>query len=111
MSFLSLSRWRPYQLFAAWAVYWLALLIVALGPALPAILRATREGGHGEINASFSDGVMSFTVKESAVLTWSGSVHVLSAALWLAVPPLVLWILWLRARSSAMRGEARTVRT
>lgn len=111
MSFFSLSRWRPYQLLGAWAAYWLLLLIAALGPAVPAILRATREGAHGEINASVGNTVLTFTVKEAGQLTWSGSVHLLTAALWIAVPPLVLWFLWLRARGSALRGEARAVRT
>jgi len=97
MSFL--SRWRPYQLLLAWTAYWVLLVAVTLGPALPAILRATREGGHGEINASFSDTVMSFTVKEAGQITWTGSVHFLTAALWVALPPLALWILWLRERS------------
>jgi hypothetical protein len=94
-----LSRWRPYQLLLAWAAYWVLLLAVTLGPALPAILRATREGGHGEINASFSDTIMSFTVKEAGQVTWTGSVHFLTATLWIALPPLALWVLWLRARS------------
>ena len=107
MSFLSLSRWRPYQLLGAWVAYWLGLLLVALGPAVPAILRATREGVKGEINASVGDAMLSFTVKEAGQVTWSGSVHLLTAALWLAVPPLVLWLFWLRARGSSMRRETR----
>ena len=101
MSFL--SRWRPYQLLFAWTAYWVLLLAVTLGPALPAILRATREGGHGEINASFSGTIMSFTVKEAGQVTWTGSVHFLTATLWIALPPLALWILWLRARSGSLR--------
>ena len=101
MSFL--SRWRPYQLLLAWIAYWVLLLAVTLGPALPAILRATREGGHGEINASFGDAIMSFTVKEAGQITWTGSAHFLTATLWIALPPLALWVLWLRARSGATR--------
>ena len=108
MSFL--SRWRPYQLLLSWVAYWIALLAVTLGPAVPAILSATRDGAHGEINASFSDTALSFTVKELGRLTWSGSVHLLTAALWVAVPPLLLWLLWIRSRSGAPRaGEARAV--
>ena len=99
MSFL--SRWRPYQLLLAWTAYWVLLLVAALGPALPAILRATQgQGNHGEINASFSDTVMSFTVKEMGQVTWTGSVHLLTAALWIAIPPLALWLLWLKERPS-----------
>ena len=98
MSFL--SRWRPHHLLLAWAGYWVLLLMAALGPALPAILRATRgEGNHGEINASFGDAGLSLVVKEMGAVTWSGSIHLLPAALWVALPPLALWLLWLRARS------------
>jgi hypothetical protein len=111
MSIFSLSRCRPYHLLLAWGAYWLALLVAALGPAVPAILRATRgEGNLGEINASFSNTVLSFTVKEMGQITWTGSVHALTAALWIGVPPLILWMLWLRARAPA-GDEARPVRT
>jgi len=105
MGFLSLSRWRPVHLLVGWSAYWAALLIVTLGPAVPAILSATRDGTHGEINASFGDSAFSLTVKELGKLTWSGSVHVFTAALWIGIPPLVLWLLWLRARSGASRSE------
>lgn len=101
MSFL--SRWRPYQLLLAWAGYWVLLLLSSLGPAIPAILSATRDDTHGEINASVSDTVLSFTVKELGKVTWTGSVHFLTAALWIAIPPLALWLLWMRARSGTMR--------
>jgi hypothetical protein len=111
MSFL--SRWRPYQLLGAWVAYWIILLAVTLGPAVPAVLHATRApGNHGEINASVSDSVLSLTVKEMGRVTWTGSVHFLVAALWLAVPPLLLWLLWMRARTGAARaGDPRVVRT
>jgi hypothetical protein len=112
MSLFSLSRWRPQHLFMAWAGYWIVLLAVTLGPAIPAILRATGSApGKGEISANFSDGVFSLIVKQAGQVLWSGSVHFLAAALWVALPPLVLWLLWLRARSGAVPREASTVRT
>lgn len=112
MSLFSLSRWRPIHLFLAWCGYWIALLLVSMGSAIPAILRATREGGHGEIGAGFGNAVFYFTVKEMGRVTWTGSVHALTAALWIGVPPLLLWVLWLRARPTAARAaDARAVRT
>jgi len=105
MSLFNLSRWRPAHLFLAWTTYWLALLIVAIGPAIPAILRATAKDAHGEINVSFGNSVFSLTVKQAGQLTWSGSSHALAAALWIGIPPLVLWILWLSARAGALRSE------
>ena len=105
MSFLSLSRWRPIHLLLGWGAYWAALLVAALGPAMPAILSATREGAHGEINANFGNSVFTLTVKELGKLTWSGSVHAFTAALWIGIPPLVLWLFWVRARSEAVRAQ------
>lgn len=105
MSLFNISRWRPAHLLLAWTTYWLALLIVAIGPAIPAILRATAPTAHGEINASYGDSVFILTVKQAGQLTWSASLHALAAALWIGIPPLVLWILWLRARSGALRAE------
>ena len=89
----------------AWTTYWLALLIVAIGPAIPAMLRATAKDVHGEINASFGNSVFVLTVKQAGQVTWTGSIHALAAALWIGIPPLVLWILWLRARSGALRSD------
>jgi|SRR5690349_5752932 hypothetical protein len=98
MGLFSLSRWRPLHLLFSWCAYWAALLIVAIGPAVPAILRATAPNAKGEINVSLGDAGFLLTVKEAGRLTWSGSVHIVTAALWIGIPPLVLWILWLRAR-------------
>ena len=106
MGLLSLSRWRPIHLLLGWCAYWSALLIIALGPAVPAILRATAPNAKGEINASLGDTGFVLTVKEAGKITWSGSIHVLTAALWIGIPPLVLWALWLRARPSGSRLSA-----
>jgi hypothetical protein len=109
MSFL--SRWRPYHLLLAWSAYWILLLAVTFGPAMPAILRATRAGDNqGEINASTSGTVLSITVKEMGQITWTGSVHLLTAALWIAVPPLVIWLFWMRSRVRAMPTFTQTSR-
>src|SRR5690242_2939686 len=98
MSFFSISRWRPAHLFISWLVYWLALLVVTIGPAVPAIVRATRANVKGEVGANIGDGGLSLIVKQSGVTTWSGSCHLLTAALWLAIPPLVLWAIWMASR-------------
>lgn len=98
MSFFSISRWRPAHLFISWLIYWIALIVATIGPAVPAIIRATGEKAHGQISANVGDGGLSLIVKQSGVTTWSGSCHLLTAALWLAVPPLLLWVLWLASR-------------
>ena len=107
MSVFSLSRWRPAHLFVSWAVYWIALLAATLGPAVPAILRATAPNAKGEIAANLGGSILSLVVKQSGQVTWSGSVHVLTAVLWFAIPPLLIWALWVGARGSASREPAR----
>ena len=110
MSFFSLSRWRPAHLFLSWLVYWVALIAVTLGPAIPAMLRATATKAKGEISASIGDSGLQLIVKEAGRITWSGSVHTITAVLWIAVPPLILWALWVAARGAATREPAGATR-
>ena len=109
MSLLNFSRWRPIHLFVPWAAYWIALLIVGIGPAIPAILRVTAPNAHGEINAGFGDSLFSLTVKEAGQVAWTPSLHAFPLALWIGVPPLILFALWLRARSGSVRAAERAV--
>ncbi|HKG92409.1 MAG TPA: hypothetical protein VKA84_10975 [Gemmatimonadaceae bacterium] len=96
---LSFRRWGARHLLLAWLVYWAALIVVGLGRALLAIRRATSlPDGHGTVSANFGDGNLMLTVIENGVTTYSGSVGVLAAALWIAGPPLVLWLAWLVTR-------------
>ena len=112
MALFGLSRWRPRHLLLSWIAYWVLLVAGALAPALPAIWRATHlPSGQGQISASVNDAVISLTVQESGRTTWTGSAHLLLAALWIAIPPLLLWTLWLaakpRQRAEGVRAELR----
>jgi hypothetical protein len=94
----SLSRWRAKHLLGAWAIYWIGLLLVTLGSGLFAALRVMNGAQeHGNINVSMNDGTLSATVVGDAV-HWTGSASLMSIVLWLAVPPLLLWLLWLVTR-------------
>lgn len=106
----SLSRWRPRHLLASWLAYWAALILVALGPAIPAIWRVTRPDAHGSINGSFGDGLLKLTVMDSGTVVWEGAVRVLIATCWLGVPPLLLWLAWVIARSRARTPTPTTPR-
>jgi threonine/homoserine/homoserine lactone efflux protein len=101
MSILGLIRWKPRHLLAAWSTYWAGLALVTLGPAALAILRITvPEGAKGSVAANFGDAGLQLVVKSGDVTTWFGQASVSSVALWLAGPPLLLWLAWLAARPS-----------
>ena len=111
-------RWRPRHLLLGWLVYWVALVAVTLAPAIAAIVRMSREAnGQGGVSAAFGDGLMTLTVSQKGVTTYTGSMSFLSLVLLLAVPPLILWLVWLfgasrtnnagetRARNASQRNE------
>lgn len=95
---LSLRRWEPRHLVASWAAYWTALVLVTLGPAAQYIWRATRSDGHGSIAAGFDNHAMNFTVVIEGTTVWSAHPTLATVALWIAGPPLLLWVAWLVSR-------------
>ena len=103
---LTLRRWRPRHLLLAWSAYWAALAAVALAPALKALARLTGPGEHGTVSASFADGVLQVSIASPSAPAWTGGVAVGTLALWVAIPPLLLWLLWLARRPS--RGPVAT---
>ena len=103
----SLSRWRPRHLFLAWAAYWLVLALVTLGGVGRAALGAlTAPQGHGTISAGMANGVMNILVKSDS-MAYTGSASLLSIALWVAGPPLLLFALWAATRSSPAAARER----
>jgi hypothetical protein len=72
-----LRRWRTRHLVASWIVYWILLLLGAAARPLLEYWRIQRTNGHG--NVSFS-------------------LDLAHAAMWIAIPPLVLFVLWMLAR-------------
>jgi hypothetical protein len=88
--------WRPRNLFYAWCAYWVALVVVKLSPAIAAGWRFSRQQQvHGDAGVSLNDGVISAHIAEAGQTAWAGSISVLSLVLLVAVPPLVLWLIWL----------------
>src|SRR5689334_4374918 len=87
---------RPRAIFTSWLIYWICLLIVGLAPAIAAIWKATRgpDDNKSSVNVSFGNGVFDLKVVKEGLPTYTGSIHLLTAALWIAVPPLLIWLLW-----------------
>ena len=78
---IPLRRWRAQHLFRSWIAYWLVLLAVVAWRPLLEYWRITRSpSGHGSIGYTYSGGM-------------------LALALWIAGPPLVLFLVWLATRS------------
>jgi hypothetical protein len=93
-----LSQWKPRKLFAAWGLYWIGLIGVTLGRAIEPIMRATSgKNGTGSIGLSFDNSVFVLKVQKFGTTIYTGSADLLTIALWVAVPPLILFLLWLRA--------------
>jgi hypothetical protein len=91
-------RMRAWHLLVGWGVYWTALVVVGLGPGLLAAWRVTDPQGHGAINGSMGDGVLRLTVSDATSTLWTGAASVATLMLWIAGPPLVLWLVWLLSR-------------
>jgi hypothetical protein len=104
MRLFSFKRWRARELVLSWVAYWVALIVVGLGPAAIAMWRATRGPASqtNNINLTVSNTVFSLTVSVNGRTTSSGSIHPIALALLVAGPPLVAWIAWAATRR---RGE------
>jgi hypothetical protein len=113
MNVLGLSQWKPRHLLAAWSAYWAGLVLVTLGPAAVAILRVTvPEGAKGSVSANVGDAGFQLVVKSGEATSWLGQASIASVALWLAAPPLLLWLAWLatRPRRRDVELDTQTVR-
>lgn len=101
----SLSRWSARRLLVAWGGYWIGLGLVALGP--PAYELWTLTTGHaGKVaaTAGLEDAIINVSVLRDGAAAWTGSISVAMLALWVAGPPLVMWLLWLFGQSASPHG-------
>ena len=91
-----MRRWRPRHLLLGWIAYWALLALYALGPAALAFQRAA-DKPHGKIavSAGLENDDLYLTVTDAAATIWHGATPFASAVLWVVLPPLLLWLLWL----------------
>lgn len=103
-----LSRWRWRHLAATWVVYWAGLALATLWRPIGIARRlSTLPEGQASMSAELGNGMFSARMLEQDVTVWSGSVSVLAIVLWIAGPPLLLWLVWAMSRvrpGSAERG-------
>jgi hypothetical protein len=105
---LSFRRWRASHLLLAWCAYWLVLIAAKLGPAVAAASRAVNSPeGHGKIDVSSDGGVLTARIAGDGV-AWSGAASFTSIVLWIALPPLLLWLAWLVTRRAPANEAERS---
>ena len=101
------SRWRFRHLAFAWVGYWAALAVITLSDAVAAIWHVTNlPGGHGNISIAFDSAVIRLLVKQDAATIWTGRASIVEIALWVAVPPMMVWGIWLAGAARARIGGA-----
>ncbi|HKV51896.1 MAG TPA: hypothetical protein VJO52_11915 [Gemmatimonadaceae bacterium] len=95
-----LARWRPWHVITAWCVYWVGLAGVTLTPTILAILHASGlPKDAATVNASFNNSLLSISVSEFGKTTHLATATALEIALWIGLPPLALYALWMVTRS------------
>jgi hypothetical protein len=93
-----LSSWRPRHLLLSWCAYWLALPVLWIAPALPTLYRMSKPDQHGGASLAYGGEGFKFTIENAGRLVHSQTVSLTTLILAVAIPPLVLWALWLRAQ-------------
>ncbi|MGH7654732.1 MAG: hypothetical protein ACREN6_08720 [Gemmatimonadaceae bacterium] len=101
------ARWKVGHLVASWVGYWAVLAAVTLAPAANALWKVSRAGAKGDASLSVGDAGVHATVSVVGVTHWEHTVSLTTLVLFIAGPPLLLWVTWLLA-SSGRRVTAET---
>ena len=103
----SIKRWGVGTLVSAWAGYWAALGAVTLAPFAKWVWDLNRiPGQHGSASLSMGDAGVTLTALKDGVTVYSGVAPLTELALWIAGPPLALWLVWLMFRPTRPSSEA-----
>ncbi len=96
---MALRDWKARHLLGVWSAYWVTLLVAVTVPAARVVAPLLRDPlSHGRVSMSYGNGALAFTASRAGAEVWTGSVSLLAAALWIALPPLALWAVWLARR-------------
>jgi hypothetical protein len=109
MKLFSLSKWRLSHLLLSWVAYWVALTAIKLGPAIAAAQVATQSPGDNTssvtLNWGTAAGITASVIHHGDTL-WAGATTIAALIGWVTIPPLAIWVVWLRV-SSAQRARER----
>jgi hypothetical protein len=102
----SIRRLGVGHLVGAWAAYWVGLAGVTLGSFARWVWDLNQiPGSHGSVSLNLGDtGAVLVALKDN-VTVWSGTAPLSEIALWVAGPPLLLWLAWLALRPSRAEME------
>jgi hypothetical protein len=106
---LNPRHWGWRSLVGSWAAYWVGLAGVTLGPFAVYVWKLAQvPGKHGTVSLNMGDDGFHLTALRDGAAAWSGSVGLGTLALWVGIPPLLIWLLWLMMRPSpAERAQLR----
>ena len=103
----SMRRLGVGHLLGAWGAYWVGLAGITLGPFARWAWDISRvPGSHGSASLSIGDTGVTLLALTNNVTVWSGMASLLDVALWIAGPPLVLWLAWLVLRPAQSAERA-----
>jgi hypothetical protein len=108
---MSVIRWRSGRILLAWCAYWLALVLVFIGPGLPTLWRITRPDAKGSFSADFGDQGLKVDLVQAGQTVWSNSASGMAMLLWIALPPIILLglVMWAQRRRRASSEEVERV--
>lgn len=103
----SIRRMGVGHLLGAWGAYWAGLAGVTLAPFARWAAELNRAPGqHGSANLSIGDAGVTLNALRDNVVVYSGVAPLSQVALWITVPPLLIWLLWLAMRPSRTERES-----
>lgn len=98
---LTPRKWGWRSLVGSWGVYWAGLAAVTLGPFGVYVWKMSQQpAGHGNVSLSMGDAGIQLTALRDGASAFNATVGVVPFALWVTVPPLAMWALWLMLRPS-----------
>jgi hypothetical protein len=67
------------------------------------------EHGKGSVNGGMTDGIVSASVAQNGITTWTGSISLLALVFLVALPPLVMWGIFLLSAPRTINAEKNSV--
>ena len=104
---LTPRKWGWRSLVGSWVAYWAGLAAVTLGPFGVYIWKMAQQGAgnHGNVSLSLGDAGIQLTALRDGASAFTATVGVVPFALWVTVPPLAMWALWLMLRPSTRQND------